>query len=120
MLNALLNWILSAISLLIVSQIMPGFIVGGFVAALAASLVIGFINATLGFILKILTLPLTLMTLGVFWLVINAVMLEVAAAFVPGFTIKGFLPAFFGSIVLSLVNVILKMISKPFRDEEDR
>lgn len=118
MFNAILNWILSSISLLIVARLMPGFIVSGFIAALVASLMIGFVNATLGFILKILTLPLTMVTLGVFWLVINAAMLKLAAALVPGFVIQGFLPAFFGSIVLSLVNVFLRLLSKPLRKEK--
>jgi len=106
----LLNWILSALAVWIVSQIVPGIYVSGPVAALIAGLVIGFINATIGALLKILTFPLTLITLGIFWLVINALMLEIAAALVPGFRIDGFLPAFFGAIVLSLVNMALRML----------
>ena len=76
----LLNWLLSAISLLIVSKVVPGFHVHGFAAALIAALVIGLVNATLGFFLKIITLPLTLLTLGIFWWVINALMLMFASA----------------------------------------
>ncbi|MGB7553932.1 MAG: phage holin family protein, partial [Candidatus Korobacteraceae bacterium] len=63
----LLNWLLSAISLLIVSKVVPGFYVQGFKAALIAALVIGLVNATLGLLLKLITLPLTLVTLGIFW-----------------------------------------------------
>ena len=78
--------------------------------ALIAAIVIGFVNGTLGFVLKIITFPLSIVTLGLFWLVINALMLKVAAAFVPGFRIVGFLPAFFGAIVLSLVNMLLRAL----------
>ena len=106
----LLNWILSALAVWIVSRVVPGIYVSGPVAALIAALVIGFINATIGALLKILTFPLTLLTLGIFWLVINALMLKLAAALVPGFRIEGFLPAFFGAIVLSLVNMALRFM----------
>src|SRR5438132_13435392 len=105
------NWILSALSLIIVAHVIRGFDIAGFGTALIAALAIGLVNATLGLFLKILTFPLTLLSLGVFWFVINALMLKLASAFVPGFTIQGFLPAFFGAIVLSLVNLILKVLT---------
>ena len=110
MLRLLLNWLMSAISLLIVTRVVPGFIVRGFSTALLAAIVIGLVNATLGLLLKILTFPLTVLTLGIFWLIINALMLMVASAFVPGFKVQGFIPAFLGAIVLSLVNVLLHWI----------
>jgi len=106
----LINWLLSAVSLVIVAHVIPGFHLSGFGAALIAAVVIGFVNGTIGFVLKIITFPLTIVTLGIFWLVINALMLLVAAALVPGFRIDGFLPAFFGAIVLSLVNMVLQAI----------
>jgi putative membrane protein len=109
----LLNWVLSAVAVWIVSRVVPGIYVSGPVAALIAALAIGFINATLGVVLKILTFPLTLVTLGLFWLVINALMLEFASALVPGFQVHGFLAAFLGAIVLSLVNMILKWLVQP-------
>ena len=109
----LLNWVLSAIAVWVVAQIVPGISVRGAVAALIAALAIGFINATVGALLKIITFPLTLVTLGLFWLVINALMLELASAVVPGFQVRGFLAAFIGAIVLSLVNLILKWIVLP-------
>jgi putative membrane protein len=107
----IVNWILSALSLMIVAHVVRGFEVTGFTAALIAALVIGLVNATVGVFLKIVTFPLTLLSLGVFWFVINALMLKLAAAFVPGFSIQGFVPAFFGAIVLSLVNLFLKIIA---------
>src|SRR6202167_5405899 len=110
----LLNWVLSALAVWIVSRVVPGISVSGPVAALIAALVIGFINATVGVVLKILTFPLTLVTLGLFWLVINAAMLELASALLaPGFQVRGFFAAFVGAIVLSLVNLLLKAIVMP-------
>jgi putative membrane protein len=110
----LLNWVLSALAVWIVAHVVPGFYVSGFKAALIAALVIGFINATVGLLLKILTFPLTLITLGLFWLVINALMLELASALLtPGFQVRGFLAAFLGAILLSLVNMLLKWLVRP-------
>ena len=108
----LLNWLLSAISLLIVSHLIAGFYVRDFTAALIAALVIGLVNATLGLLLKIVTLPLTILTLGVFWWVINALMLIFASSFVSGFAVLGFWPAFWGAVVLSLINMVLKALAR--------
>jgi putative membrane protein len=113
----LVNWLLSAISLLVVSRLVPGFHVQGFTAALIAAVVIGLINATLGFFLKLITFPLTILTLGLFWLVINALMLMFASTLLaPDFVVRGFWPAFWGAIVLSLINMLLKSLS----GEEER
>jgi putative membrane protein len=108
MMALLLHWILSALSLLIVAHIVPGFEVRGFGVALLASLVIGLINSTLGLLLKLLTFPLTIITFGLFLFVINALMLRFAALIVPGFVVRGFLPAFLGAIVLALVQLALR------------
>jgi len=113
----LLSWVLSAVAVWIVAQLVPGIHVSGPVAALIAALAIGFINATLGLLLKIITFPLTLVTLGVFWFVINALMLELASAVVPGFQVRGFGAAFIGAIVLSIVNLFLKAIVLPSREQ---
>ena len=113
----LLNWVLSAVAVWIVAQLGIGISVRGAVAALIAALVIGFINATLGLVLKVITFPLTVLTLGVFWFVINAVMLELASSLVPGFQVRGFVAAFIGAIVLSLVNLVLKAIVMPSKDQ---
>jgi putative membrane protein len=111
----LLHWVLSAVAVWIVAHVVPGISVSGPVAALIAALVIGLINATLGLLLKILTFPLTLLTLGLFWFVINALMLELAAAFVRGFEVRGFLPALIGAVVLSLVSSVLQWLVMPSR-----
>ena len=112
----LLNWVLSGLAVWIVAHVVPGVYVNGPVAALIAALAIGFINATIGLLLKILTFPLTLATLGLFWLVINALMLELASALVPGFQVHGFMAAFLGAILLSLVNMMLKWLVHPARE----
>jgi putative membrane protein len=109
----LIHWLLSALSIWIVSRLVPGFSVSGPMAALIAAVVIGFVNATLGLFLKIITFPLTLLTLGLFWLVINAVMIELASAIVPGFHVATFGAAFWGAIVISLVNMALKWLVLP-------
>jgi putative membrane protein len=114
----LVNWLLSALALLVVSRLVPGFYVSGIGTALVAAIVIGLINATIGFFLKIITFPLTVLTLGIFWIVINAIMLELATFFVRGFQIRGFWAAFIGAIVLSLVNMFLRWIFLPKRVEE--
>ena len=109
----LVHWLLSALALWIVSRLVPGFSVSGPMAALIAAVVIGFVNATLGFFLKIITFPFTLLTLGLFWLIINAVVIKLAAAIVPGFHVYTFGAAFWGAIVLSLVNMALKWLVLP-------
>lgn len=107
----LLNWVLSALALWIVARVVPGFHVSGPVAALIAALVIGFVNATLGVFLKVVTFPLTLLTLGLFWIVINAAMIELASAIVHGFYVDSFAAAFWGAIVLSLVNMVFRWLA---------
>ncbi|HEV3192282.1 MAG TPA: phage holin family protein [Polyangiaceae bacterium] len=108
--RVLLNWLLSAVALWVVSQIVPGFHVSGLGSALFAVVVIGLVNATLGILLKVLTLPLTIVTLGIFWWVINALMLWVASSLVPGFVITSFGSAFVGAIVLALVNMLFHWV----------
>jgi len=110
-LRHLINWLLSALAVWIVSHFVGGFHVSGALSALIAALVIGFVNATLGLVLKVITLPLTILTLGIFWLVINALMLKLAAAVVPGFRVDSFWAAFEGAIVLSLVNMFFRWLA---------
>src|SRR5579863_6732442 len=113
MLRMLLHWVVTALAVWITSRVVPGFYVNGASAALIAAIVIGLVNATLGLFLKVITFPLTILTLGLFWFVINAIMLELASAFVPGFHIHGFWAAFMGGIVLTLVNMLLKWLVLP-------
>jgi putative membrane protein len=96
----------------------PGISVSGPTAALIAALVIGLINATLGLVLKILTFPLTILTLGLFWFVINALMLELAAYFVSGFYVRNFIAALLGAVMLSLVSSVLQWLVMPSRKNQ--
>ncbi|MEW6367191.1 MAG: phage holin family protein [Acidobacteriota bacterium] len=106
----LVSWLLNTLSILVVAHLVPGIRVAGILSALIASLVIGFVNATLGVFLKVLTLPLTLVTFGLFLLVINAAMLKFSSLLVPGFYVQGFWAAFIGAIVLSLLNMLLRYV----------
>jgi putative membrane protein len=110
MVRLLAHWVLSALCLMLVSRFVPGFIVSGLGAALIAAVVIGLVNGTLGLLLKLISLPLILITFGLFWLVINAAMLKFASLFVPGFTVRGFAPAFWGALILSLLNFAIRAI----------
>ena len=110
MINVLVRWLLMSLSLLIVSYIVRGFFVTGLGAALVAALIFGFLNATLGMLLKIITFPFTVLTLGVFWFIINAIILEITSALVPGFFIRSFFSALIGAIVLTLVNMLLRAL----------
>ena len=108
----LLKWFLYALALLIVSWLVPGFHVAGLWPALIAALVIGLLNATLGLFLKIITFPLTIVTFGVFLLVINGLMILAASHIVRGFTVHGFIPAFWGAVVLAILGMVIKGMTK--------
>ena len=108
----LLHWILSAIALIVVSHFVPGFVVTGFIPALIAALVIGLLNATVGLFLKIITFPLSILTLGIFLLVINGLMILLASSVVPGFHVSGWGPAFWGAVVLALLGMLIRAVTK--------
>jgi putative membrane protein len=113
----LVRWLISAVSIMIVAYLVPGFVVHGVVAALIAAVIIGLVNATLGSVVKILTLPLTFLTLGLFLIVVNAIMLKVAAALTPGFEVQTWGAAFIGAILLSLVSTFLNWLVGDKRSE---
>ena len=99
----LLTWLVTAISLIITANLVSGFVVSSFGAALVAAVVIGLVNAIVKPILVILTLPLTILTLGLFLFVVNAITIWLAGVLTPGFDVTGLLPALLGSIILTLV-----------------
>ena len=117
MIRMLLHWIITALAVWLTSLIVPGIYVSGPAAALIAAIAIGLANATIGAFLKIITFPITIITFGVFWLVINGIMLKLASVFVPGFHIQGFAAAFWGAIVISMVNILLKWMVLPRRHD---
>ncbi len=109
------SWLASALALWIVAQIVPGIEVRGFGAALAATVVIALVNGTIGVVLKFLFFPVTLLTLGLFLLVLNALLLKLASLFAPGFAVHGFIPAVLGSVVLTILGSLLRHMLVPGR-----
>jgi putative membrane protein len=108
----LINWIISAMVIFIVAYILPGVHVLNFVSALAVALVLGILNAFIKPVLLILTLPITILTLGLFALILNAVLILVVGMVVPGFKVDGFLWAFIFGIVLSVANAFVNHLAK--------
>lgn len=98
--------LLTALTLLLVASLVPGVEVTGLYAAIISAIVLGLLNVFVRPILFILTLPITLITLGFFILVINAGLFIFAASLVSGFSVDGFLPALIGSVIVSIVSTI--------------
>jgi putative membrane protein len=113
--GAMLHWILSlvisAVILLIISRMVSGFELDSFGSAVIAALIIGVVNAIVRPLLAFLTLPLIIVTLGLFLFVLNALMLKLASALVPGFRIRGFMPAIWGALLLAIANLVIDRIS---------
>jgi putative membrane protein len=105
--GTILHWCVSAFAFLVTAYVIPGFEVGSFVAALIAAAVYAFANMTVGMVLKVITLPLSIVTFGIFFFVVDAIVLKMCAAVVPKFNIKSWWSAFFGALLLSLSNSIL-------------
>jgi putative membrane protein len=103
----LLHLVLTAAALLVVAHFVGGVNVAGIGSALIAALILGLVNAFVRPVMVLLTFPLTLLTLGLFLFVINALMLWLASVLVPGFDIAGFGAAFLGSLLLTLLNVLI-------------
>ena len=115
MLRLLLHWVLNAVALLIVSHFVVGFQVSSVVSALIAVIVIGLFNATLGLLLKIITLPLGILTFGIFFLVINAVILWFSSRFVPGFAVTSFKAAFLGALALAVLHLLFGFLGRSIK-----
>jgi len=110
LLHLIVGWLVSALALWIVAQIIPGIEVRDFGAAMFATVVIAIVNAVVGPVLKFLALPFTILTLGLFLLVVNALLLKLASLFTPGFRVHGFLNAVLGSLVLTILTTILRRL----------
>jgi putative membrane protein len=110
MMTLLLRWIINAAALLLVAYLYPGVQVESFFAAAMAALVLGLINAVIRPILVILTLPVTLLTLGLFLFVINALLFWLVAEIVKGFAVNGFMAALIGSVLYSVITLLTSWI----------
>ena len=106
----LLTWLATAVSLIVTAFIVPGFAIVSFSFAILGAAVLGLVNAVVKPILILFTLPLTILTLGLFLLVVNAIALGLVSYLTPGLTIAGFFPAMFGSIVLTLVSGLINQL----------
>lgn len=110
----LLTWLITAAALMITANFVPGFVVKSFGAALVAAVVLGLVNAIIRPILFVLTLPITIVTLGLFMFVVNALTILLAGNITPGFHVAGFVPALVGSIVLTIVGSVLNFVVEQF------
>ncbi|MBI4995746.1 MAG: phage holin family protein [Rhodocyclales bacterium] len=113
MVRLLIVWILNALALLAVAYLMPTIQVASVGTALLAALVLGLVNTLVRPLLIILTLPVTLLTLGLFLLVINGLLFWAVGSFLEGFTVASFWSGFFGAILYSLISWLLSAIIKP-------
>ena len=111
MVRMLLQWVLNALALWIVSRTVSGFMVSDATSAMIAVVVIGLFNATFGLLLKIITLPLGILSFGLFFLVINAVVLKFASEFVPGFRVETFTAAFLGALALAVLHLLFGFLT---------
>lgn len=104
------RWALNAVALLIVSALSDGVNVSGPLALLLAALVLGFVNALIRPAVFILTLPITLVTLGLFAFVVNGIMIWLTAALVPGFHVAGLWASVWAAILMTIVSALLNMV----------
>lgn len=103
MIKILLRVLVTAAALLLIARYIPGIAVASFTTALIVALLWGLMGLTIRPLLGLLTLPITLLTFGLFSFILNAILFWILAAFVPGFTVAGFVPALEGSVILMIV-----------------
>jgi putative membrane protein len=107
MIKLIIRWLLLAAALLLVAYLYPGVTVASFTAAMVAAFVLGLLNTIVRPLLVLLTLPVTLLTLGLFLFVINALMFWAAAGVMDGFAVTGFMAALIGSLIYSICGVVI-------------
>src|SRR3989339_1035776 len=105
MMPIIFRWIINAIALMLITLVVPGFSVESFGYALLAAFVLGLVNAIVRPILFILTLPVTIMTLGLFTFILNALMIWLVSTIVDGFVVEGFIPALLAALLLWFVSI---------------
>ena len=110
LIHILANWLVSALALWLVAQLIPGIEVRGFGAAMLATVAIAIVDGTVGPILRFLAWPITFLTLGLFLLAINAVLLKLASVITPGFRVRGFLNAVLGALILTILPSVLRRL----------
>ncbi len=113
-LSLLMVWVASAFSVYLTALLVPGMTLKSFGVAMGVAVVLGLLNALVRPVLVLLTLPVTILSLGFFLLVINAAILGLSAWFLQGFAISGFFSAFFGAIVLTVVSGLISWVLESF------
>ncbi len=108
--NLLLRWIINALTLLLISHLFPSIKVAGFETALITALILGLVNAVIRPFLIIITLPINILTLGLFTFVINGFLFWFVASFIKGFDVGGFWSAFFGALAYSIISSFLSIL----------
>ncbi len=108
----ILRLLVNALAILLIAYLIPGIIVSNFITALVMAIVLGIINALIKPIVSILTLPFKILTLGLFTLVVNALMLLLASYFVEGVEVETFAAAFWGALIISIISFITNKILK--------
>lgn len=108
----ILRWLINAGTLLLLANFLPGMVVSGWYSALIAALIIGLLNAIIRPVLMVLTLPVNILTLGLFTFVINALLFWLASSVVKGFDVDGFGTAFLGALILTLVSWLVSALLK--------
>ncbi|MDX2021410.1 MAG: phage holin family protein [Deltaproteobacteria bacterium] len=115
------HWVVTAVALLVAQKLVGGIYVAGFGALAVAALVLGLVNAIIKPVMQLLSLPLTILTLGIFYLVVNGICFALAAFLVPGFAVASLGSAVLGAIVVSLISWVLGgFLSRDNRKEERR
>ena len=108
----IIRWLIYTLAIMLLAYVVPGISVRSFYAALIAALILGLVNAVIRPLLIILTLPVNILTLGLFTLVINALLLWFVASIVKGFDVKNFTAAFLGALILWVVGWITNAVAK--------
>ncbi|HEU4334190.1 MAG TPA: phage holin family protein [Candidatus Eisenbacteria bacterium] len=119
MAKILLHFAIVVGTFLLLARYLPGFYVPDIGTAILAALVLGLVNATIGPVLTFLSLPLIVVSLGLFWFVLNAALLILVAFIVPGFAINGWGPALIGAVILAAVNLVWKRLSAASEKSRD-
>jgi putative membrane protein len=109
-LGLIVTWLLSALALFVSARVVPGVAIASFEVALVAALVLGVVNALVRPLVTVLTLPVTLLTLGLFLLVVNGAMVGLAAWLVDGFQVSGLLPGVLMAVMVTLVSALLSWL----------
>lgn len=108
--DTILRWIAYSLAIMLIAWLIPGIQVSGFLAALLVIVIMGLVNAFIRPLLMFLTLPLNLLTFGLFTFVVNALLFMLAGAIAPGFSVNGFWSALLGSLILSILSVPINKI----------